>query len=423
MTVPEVLSLFPRNTSLNHAGGIAIGGCDLTAIADEFGTPTLVVDESSLRARAREYVDGLQSRWPDSMVVWASKSFPCTAIYRVLASEGVAIDVAGGGELAMALAAGVDPARIVLHGNAKTDEEIGAAVSAGVGCIVVDNFDDITRLARATEASTGRVQRVLVRIIPGVRPDTHAAVSTGQDDSKFGLSMADAQLAMARIREVPTLGLDGIHLHIGSQILATEPFAESVDAVRQFEPFAVYDLGGGLGARYTYSDHPPTIDAYLDALVGAARELLPAGARIMIEPGRSMVAESGVSLYRIVTVKRSDGRTFVAVDGGMGDNLEVSLYQQRFEATLVERVGGSDPCTVVGRHCESGDQLIDSVPLADPQVGDLLAVPVTGAYTYSLSNNYNGARRPPVVFVRDGHARAVVRRETYDDLMRRDLPW
>jgi len=351
--------------------------------------------------------------------VWASKSFPCTAIYRTLSAEGVGVDVAGGGELAMALRAGVAPQKIVLHGNAKTDAEITAAVDAGVGYIVVDNFDDVDRLATATAGAT-RAQHVLVRVIPGVRPETHPAIATGQDDSKFGMSVEDAREAMARIARIPSLVLDGLHMHIGSQILQTAPFAEAVSAVAGLGRHGVYDLGGGLGARYTWADTPPSVDEYLDALIGAAHTWLPAHARILVEPGRSMVAECGVSLYRVVTVKRG-AHTFVAVDGGMGDNLEVSLYGQRFEATLVDRVGGSQTCTVVGRHCESGDVLVDCALLDSPRRGDLLAVPVTGAYTYSLSNNYNGALRPPVVFVRDGHARAVVRRETFEDLLRRDL--
>jgi len=416
----DVLSLFPPNTAVGKDAGLVVGGCRLADIASEFGTPALVIDEAGLRARAREYVDGLKSRWADSQVVWASKSFPCTAVYRLLSEEGVGIDVAGGGELAMALAAGADPPLIVMHGNAKTDDELEMAVEAGVGTIVIDNFDDIERLSRIAPAR-GHDQRVLVRIIPGVRPDTHAAVATGQDDSKFGLSLADAHRAIELIRATPGLRVDGVHLHIGSQILDAKPFAESVEVLREFGGHAVYDLGGGLGSRYTYADHPPSIEEYLDALIGAAREVLPAEVMILIEPGRSMVAEFGVSLYRVVTVKRGP-KTFVAIDGGMGDNLEVSLYQQRFEATVVDRVGGGQAYTLVGRHCESGDQLIDSVRLQAPVVGDLIAVPVTGAYTYSLSNNYNGARRPPVIFCRDGQARAVVRRETYADLMRRDLP-
>ncbi|MFF8847575.1 diaminopimelate decarboxylase [Streptomyces sp. NPDC015127] len=414
-----LLGLFPTGTALGPDGALVIGGCSVTDLAGRFGTPALVVDEAALRARARRYADGLAARWPKSRVAFASKAFPCTAVYRLLAEEGLSIDVASGGELSLALAAGVDPASLVVHGNAKTDGELHMAVEAGAGLIVIDNADDIDRLERLVPRSGE--QAVLVRVTPGIRPDTHAAVATGQEGSKFGLTLPQAREAIARLRGSSRLRLDGVHVHIGSQILDTEPFARSVEAVADLGAFAVYDLGGGLGARYTYDDHPPSVEEYLDTLVGAAHRVLPSDAEIIIEPGRSMVAEAGVTLYRVVTVKHGEP-VFVAVDGGMGDNLEVALYGQRFEAAVATRVGGGEPCHLVGRHCESGDAVSKGVPLPDPRPGDLIAVPVTGAYCFSLSNNYNGALRPPVVFCRNGEARAVVRRETYDDLQRRDLP-
>ncbi|MCS0603555.1 diaminopimelate decarboxylase [Streptomyces sp. LP11] len=418
----ELLGLFPPGTTRDGSGALVIGGVPVSELAESYGTPALILDEASVRARARRYADGLAARWPDSRAAFASKAFPCTAVIRLLAEEGLGIDVAGGGELALALAAGADPAGLIVHGNAKTEEELRLAVEAGAGTVVVDNFDDIDRLEKIL-ADTATEQGVLVRVTPGIRPDTHEAVSTGQNGSKFGLPLPQARAAIARLRGSDRLRLDGVHVHVGSQILDLAPFAQAVEAVAELGEFGVYDLGGGLGSRYTYADRPPTVEAYLDAVTDVARRLLPAGARILIEPGRSMVAESGVSLYRVVSVKRGAGHTFVAVDGGMGDNLEVSLYQQRFEAAVAVRpTGGGELCHLVGRHCESGDTLSAGVPLADPRVGDLIAVPVTGAYTYALSNNYNGARRPPVVFVRDGAHRAVVRRETYADLMRRDLP-
>ncbi|WP_405774754.1 diaminopimelate decarboxylase [Streptomyces sp. NBC_00859] len=418
----ELLGLFPPGTTRAGNGGLAIGGVAAAELAEAYGTPALILDEASVRARARRYADGLAARWPNSRATFASKAFPCTAVVRLLAEEGLGIDVAGGGELTLALAAGADPAGLVVHGNAKTEEELRLAVDAGAGTVVVDNFDDIDRLEKIL-AGTAAEQGVLVRVTPGIRPDTHEAVSTGQNGSKFGLPLPQARSAIARLRGSDRLRLDGVHVHVGSQILDLAPFAQAVEAVAELGEFAVYDLGGGLGSRYTYADRPPTVEAYLDTVTDVARRLLPAGARIIVEPGRSMVAESGVSLYRVVSVKRGGGHTFVAVDGGMGDNLEVSLYQQRFEAAVADRpTGGGELCHLVGRHCESGDTLSTGIPLADPCVGDLIAVPVTGAYTYALSNNYNGARRPPVVFVRDGAHRAVVRRETYADLMRRDLP-
>ena len=353
-------------------------------------------------------------------MVFASKAFPCTAVQRVMVEEGLGLDVAGGGEILTAIKAGVDPGLIVLHGNAKSDEEIALAVEHGVGLVVVDNSDDVDRLEATVPEGT--TQDVLVRVIPGVTADTHAHVLTGHEGSKFGLSPAQAAPLIKRIEQSPRLRMQGLHVHVGSQILEVEPFAASVAPVAALGEFPIYDLGGGLGSRYTWADNPPTVADYLDSLIGAAREHLPAEAQIIIEPGRSMVCESATTIYRVTTVKRGKV-TFVAVDGGMGDNLEVALFEQRFEAGIVGRFDGPDleTVTVVGRHCESGDILVDGVDLSRPEVGDLLAVPATGAYCFTMSNNYNGNRRIPVVFARDGQARLVVRRETWDDLSARDV--
>jgi len=340
-----------------------------------------------------------------------------------MVEEGLGLDVAGGGEILTAVKAGVDPALVVLHGNAKSDEEIAMAVEHRLGLVVVDNADDVDRLEETVPS--GRRQDVLVRVIPGVTADTHASVLTGHEGSKFGLSPAMASELISRIERSGKLTMRGLHVHVGSQILEAGPFAESVAPVAALGEFPVYDLGGGLGARYTWADQPPSIGDYLDALIGAAREHLPPEAEIIIEPGRSMVASAATTIYRVLTVKRG-AFTLVAVDGGMGDNLEVALYNQRFEAGLVDRIddGPAEGCEnviVVGHHCESGDVLVDGVPLPDPRVGDLLAVPATGAYCYTMSNNYNGTRRIPVVFARDGKARTVVRRETWADLRARDV--
>jgi diaminopimelate decarboxylase len=414
----ELIGLFPPGTSLDGDGTLRVGGCRLDELAAEYGTPVMVVAEGGLRQRARDYRARLAARWPDSQVVFASKAFPCAAVQRVMVSEGLWLDVAGGGEIITALAAGADPATLVLHGNAKTTEEIELAVSSGVGTVVVDNLDDIDRLEAVVPA--GGEQGCLVRVIPGVQATTHAAHATGHEGVKFGLSPAAAKDAMGRIQASDRLRLDGVHTHVGSQILVAEELAAAVAPVAALGDFPVYDLGGGLGARYTYSDHPPTLDEYFDTLIGAAREHLPAGARILIEPGRSVVATNAVTVYTVTTVKRGV-KTFVAVDGGMADNLEVALVGQRFEATIADRVGGGDTVAVVGRHCESGDVLCDPVDLADPRVGDLLVMPVTGAYCYTMSNNYNGARRIPVAFADAGQSRAVVRRESWDELLTRDV--
>ncbi len=281
----DVLSIFPEHSSISDDGELLIGGVPVTELADRFGTPAYIVDEAGLRDQARRMRDGLVARHPDSDVVFASKSFPCLAAYQLFAAEGLAIDIAGAGELVMALAAGVPPARIYQHGNSKTTAELAMALEAGVGCVVVDNFDDIDRL----EHLATRPQRVLVRIIPGIAPDTHESQSTGGDDSKFGLPLDQAREAIARIRASDRLRLDGLHLHIGSQILDTEPFARAVEAVSVLGTFDVYDIGGGLGVRYTYDDDAPAVEAYLDTIASAAAAYLPAGARLLIEPGRSLV--------------------------------------------------------------------------------------------------------------------------------------
>ena len=425
----DLLPLFPEHSSVTPDGELTIGGVGVRDLAERFGTPAYIVDEAGLRNQAARFRNGLAARHPDSEVVFASKSLPCLAVYKLFAAEGLSIDVAGAGELVMALAAGVPPERIYLHGNAKTTAELTMALEAGVGTVVVDNFDDIDRLEQLAAHISGRPQRVLIRIIPGVAPQTHESQSTGGADSKFGLPLDQARQAIARIKASDTLRLDGLHLHIGSQILDTEPFARAVEAVAELGTFGVYDVGGGLGVRYTLKDEAPTVEEYLDTIAAAARNYLPAGSRLLIEPGRSLVAESCVTLYRVTTVKHT-GRTFVAVDGGMADNLDAALTGQGFEAALATRMtAATDESTqLVGRQCESGDLLVADLPLPAPRVGDLIAMPVTGAYTYTLANNYNGALKPPIVFCRDGEARLVAERETHEHVLAlhrpaRDLTW
>ncbi|GAA0423352.1 diaminopimelate decarboxylase [Leifsonia naganoensis] len=415
-----ILDLFPAGAAVDPDGTLTIAGCRVDDLARDFGTPAIVVDEASLRARAREYRDALTTRWPNARVVFASKAFPATAVQRLMVEEGLGLDVAGGGELLSALRAGVDPALIVMHGNAKTTEELRIAVEARIGLVVVDNEDDVDRLEQLVPS--GAVQRVLVRIVPEVASSTHPHVQTGQVGSKFGLTASAARILIARIEASPVLDMRGVHAHVGSQIMDPAELAAAVAPLAALGTFPVYDLGGGLGARYTYDDRPASVDEYVGALLAAAQEHLPADAELIIEPGRSMVNGSAFTLYTVTTVKR-DARTFVAVDGGMGDNLEAAMYDQRYEAALAGRMHDEDAedVVVVGRHCESGDVLVDPLRLPAARVGDLLAVPATGAYTHTMANNYNGYRRPPVVFVRDGEARAVIRRETWEDLFRRDV--
>lgn len=418
----ELWSVLPERSSRAEGpdgGELAIGGVGVTALAEQYGTPLHIMDETGLRRQIRRFVDGLRERWPDSEVLFASKSLPAVGMYRVAQEEGLSVDIAGGGELKLALAAGVDPEHLHFHGNAKTDAELRMALDAGIGAIIVDNEDELDRLERLLE----KPQKLLLRVIPGVEAETHASQATGGAKSKFGLPMDQAKLAIERMRAHPLMEFEGVHLHIGSQILNTHQFAEAVQNISTVGTFGTYDVGGGLGVKYTYDEVPPTVEEYLDAIVAAARENLPAEAKIMIEPGRSVVARAGVTLYRVVSVKHT-GEVFVAIDGGLADQMDIALTDQRYEALLANRI--DEPWTesvqLVGRQCESGDLFVDGAPMPEARVGDLVVMPATGAYAYTLSNNYNGALKPAIVFVRDGEARLVARRETYDDLLATHLP-
>jgi diaminopimelate decarboxylase len=420
-TTSALSHVYPRASRVNERGHLELGGCDATDLAREFGTPVYAVVEDDLRGRAREFADAVAARHRDFDVLFASKAFPCTAVYRVLAQEGLACDVASGGELALALSAGFDPARTYMHGNAKSTAELREALAAGVGHVVLDSIDDIVRLS-ATAAELGRRQDVLIRVTPGVAGDTHAAISTGQADSKFGFSVDQAREAIAGLGDHPSLRLVGLHFHIGSQLFELEPFRAAVRAIAGLGDFPVYNLGGGLAAAYTPDQHPPRIEEYVEAIVGALHAELGAGKRLLLEPGRALVANSTVTLYTVQTVKRNVS-TWVAVDGGMSDNLRPMMYGARYDAVIADRplTAGNVLCHVAGKHCESGDVIIRDARLPDPAPGDVIATPATGAYGYAMANNYNGVPRPPVIFCRDGDARIVVRRETYADLMSRDL--
>jgi diaminopimelate decarboxylase len=420
-TVSELSAVYPAGTRVNERGHLEVGGCDVLELAREFGTPAYVVAEEDLRARARTFLHEVGALHENSDVLFASKAFPCTAVCRVLAEEGLACDVASGGELALALRGGFDPARIYFHGNAKSSAELREALDAGVGQIVLDSLDDLRRLDHLA-GSLGRRQDVLLRVTPGVSGDTHDAISTGQADSKFGFSLDEAAEAIELLRAGSALALVGLHFHIGSQLFELEPFRIAVRAIGSLGEFPVYNLGGGLAAAYTAAHHPPGVGEWVHALVGTAHEELGADKRLLIEPGRALVANSTITMYTVETVKRNVS-TWVAVDGGMSDNLRPMLYGAVYEALLAERplAPGTARCHVAGKHCESGDVLVRDVQLPDPVPGDVLVTPATGAYGYSLANNYNGVPRPPVILCRDGHARVVVRRETYDDLMARDV--
>jgi diaminopimelate decarboxylase len=376
------------------------------------------VAEDDLRARAREYREALRAHHDGpGEVVFASKAFPCSAVLRLFAEEGLSCDVASGGELHLALGAGFDPERIYLHGNAKSERELRMAVDAAVGCVVIDNADDVAKLERIVPP--GCRQRVMLRVTPGVRADTHAAILTGHAESKFGLGLGEA----AALADDPPGHLDlvGLHIHIGSQLFDLAPYREAIAAIAGVGDFPVYNLGGGMAAAYTHEDRPPGADASVAAIVGAAHALLGSDKTLVIEPGRALVANAGITLYTVESVKQA----FVAVDGGMSDNLRPMLYDAAYEAEIADRFtrGPDDgtPYAVVGKHCESGDVLVRRARLRDPRPGDVLVTPVTGAYGHALANNYNGVPRPPVIFCSGGEARVVVRRETYEDLLARDV--
>jgi diaminopimelate decarboxylase len=409
---------YPIGSSIDADGRLQLGGCDAVELAREFGTPAYVVSEDDLRARAQTFVEAFRARTKNFDVLFASKAFPCTAVYRVLAQEGIACDVASGGELSLALAGGFDPARIYMHGNAKSEDELRYARSVGVGHIVIDNADEIERLEAIV--GDGPAQPVLLRVTPDVRGRTNDKISTGQADSKFGFSLADAPAAIARVQDSAALELAGLHMHIGSQLLELQPFRDAIEAVATLGDFGTYNLGGGLGVAYTADQEPPRITDYVAAKVDTVNRVLGPGKRILDEPGRALVANSTVTLYTVQSVKRNVS-TWVAVDGGMSDNLRPMLYGSVYEAQIADRFGGGTLSRLTGKHCESGDVIVREVELNDPKVGDVVVTPATGAYGHAMANNYNGVPRPPVIFVSQGEARVVVRRETYEDLTARDV--
>jgi diaminopimelate decarboxylase len=410
MAAVALSHVYPLGSRLNERGRLEVGGCDAIELAREFGTPAYVYAEDDMRARARAYVEAFRARTERFQVVYAGKAFPCTAAFRLFAEEGLSADVASAGELHLALAGGYEPGRLYLHGNNKTPADLDYALDAGIGHVVVDSFDEVERLR-------GRPVRALIRVTPGIRPSTHSYIQTGQEDSKFGFGLDDVPRALAACRDAG-LEVRGLHAHIGSQVLELEGFERIAEVLAGLGEFPLLNVGGGLGIAYTREDRPPSIEDYVDALTRRA----PAGVTLLCEPGRSLVGNAGVTLYTVGTVKRIPGvRTYVAVDGGITDNLRPMLYGARYEAEIADRFGGADAVRIVGMHCESGDVLVSEALLDDPRPGDVLVTPATGAYGHAMANNYNALLRPPVVFCRDGDARVVVRRETYEDLTRRDV--
>ncbi len=428
-------AVWPASAVRSAEGVLALGGVDVRDLAAEFGTPAYVMDEDDFRGRCRAWRDA----FADADVYYAGKAFLCTAVARWVAEEGLGLDVCTGGELAVAERVGFPAERLTFHGNNKSVAELSRALAYGVGRVAVDSFEEIVRLAALAE-SAGVRQRVLIRTTPGVEAHTHEFVQTGQEDQKFGFSLASGAAAEAvrRVVGLTSLELVGLHCHIGSHIFDTRGF--SLAAHRMVGLLAEIrdehgielpelDLGGGTGIAYTSADDPMPVAEFAEGLRAIVERECATFAlavpRLAVEPGRALVGPTTVTLYEVGTVKVLPGlRTYVSVDGGMSDNIRTALYDARYTAILASRRSADDPAnvTLCGKHCESGDIVVHDVPLpADLAPGDLVAVPASGAYHRSMASNYNHVPRPPVVVVRDGSARLIVRRETEDDLIGLDV--
>lgn len=436
-TAADLASVLPMTAEVRE-GHLWVGGVDTVELAHEAGTALYVMDEATIRHQLSEYVRWTRYHWPEVDVVYAGKAFLSLAMVRIVDEEDCSLLCASGGELAYALRAGFPMERVQVHGNNKTPTELVECIEAGVGRVVVDNFEEMERL-NALALERGCVQKVLIRVTPGVKADTHDFIMTGAEDSKFGfgLNQGLAMAAAKRAIELPGIEFEGLHMHIGSQIFALYSFARAIEVMVAFmrevesetgKPVRMLDVGGGLGVAYGAPDEPSTIKDFGKVVVDGIKEECEkhglAVPRMAVEPGRSIVANAGVTLYTVGSIKEIPGiRTYVAVDGGMSDNIRTSLYGADYEALLANKADQPRVmvATVAGKHCESGDIVVNDAPLQQPEVGDVLCVCATGAYCQSMASNYNKQVRPGVVFVRDGQWRWVVRRETYDDLMRNDV--
>ena len=425
-----ILSGTMRINSKQH---LEISGCDTVALAGEFGTPLYVMDEEQVRENCRRYLQTMQKKYPRGKILYAGKAFLVLAMAKLVAEEGLGLDVVSGGELYTALKAGFPAEHLYFHGNNKSRQELLEALEAKIGRIVVDSFSELQELQ---ELSASRRQKVdvLLRVKPGIEAHTHDYIQTGREDSKFGLGFSEAREAVRQILSAtPNLELRGFHCHIGSQIFQLEPYCLAARAMLDFMSevrtetgyvASELDLGGGLGIRYTQGDNPPSIETFVETVAATVQDEaeqrkypLP---ELLLEPGRSITGEAGITLYRVGVIKEVPGvRCYVSVDGGMMDNIRPALYQAHYEAMIANKAL-QEPVkrvTVAGKACESGDLLIEDTCLPPVEKGDLLAVFSTGAYCYAMASNYNRNPRPPVVFVRNGKPRVVVRRETYGDLL------
>lgn len=433
-----LLNLFPDTAAIGPQKHLSIGGCDVTELAREYGTPLYVFDEATLRNKCREFLHEFGSRYPEVRVSYASKAYINKALARLFAEEGLGLDVVSAGELAVARAGEVALDRVYFHGNNKGREELEMALDWGVGRIVVDNFHELALLEDLCDRQ-GKTQEVLLRITPGVDPHTHAYISTGATDSKFGFPLAtgDAAHAVAQAQAAPHLNLIGIHMHLGSQLFELDPYVQAIAGVLEFAAQMVkahglsleeFSPGGGFGVQYVQGSSPPPLATYAQAITAAIRDTCAAHElplpRLVLEPGRSIIAKAGVAVYTVGAIKDIAGvRKYVSVDGGMADNIRPALYGSKYEAAVANRMDApaAETVTIAGKYCESGDVLIQDAHLPRLQPGDLLALPVSGAYCLAMSSNYNAAPRPAVLLVKDGRARITRRRETYDDLLQWDM--
>mgnify|MGYP000482556460 FL=1 len=415
-----------------------VGGVDMVELAREQGTALYVMDEADMRTRMETYLAAFRSRYQNSDVVYASKAFLNKEAARIVADEGLCLDVSGGGELAIALAAGFPTERIFMHGNNKTPRELREATQAVVGRIIIDSRIELKRISEIA-GELGVVQPIYMRITPGVAADTHQYIRPGCEDSKFGFTRRD-DFAYGCVKDVlaaPNVRLAGLHCHIGSQIFALHSYPEAVEVMvelmARIEEGYGYrieelDVGGGLGIAYTADDKPASIDEFAETVTSAVHAACEKFGvpepRLLTEPGRSLVATAGVTLYTVGILKTLPGiRKYVAVDGGMSDNIRTALYHADYEPVIANKAGQprTEIVTIAGKHCESGDAVVIDMPMQHPDLGDIVAVFGTGAYCYTMASNYNGQPRPAIVFVKDGQARVTTRRETYEDLMSRDI--
>ncbi len=431
--------VYPITASHNAAGHLEIDGCDVVHLAGRFGTPLLVYEERSIRDQCRRYMAAFREHTADFEIIYASKAFSAVAIDQLVLEEGLSIDVSSGGEYHVAKVAGFPPEKIFFHGNNKTKGELDYALSGGVGYVVVDSFQELDMLEQML-VTRGARQKVLLRITPGIEAHTHSYIQTGQVDSKFGFGLDEgvALEAIRRAMAAPHLELVGLHAHIGSQVFELEAFRKAiailVGLIAQANKAFGFEcrclnIGGGLGIRYTEEDTPSSIADYATVKVEGVREEMTARGLpmplVLIEPGRSIVGKAGITVYTVGTIKEIPGiRTYVSVDGGMSDNIRPMLYDALYEGMLANKAGvpADTRVTVAGKHCESGDILIRDVALARPEPGDIFVMPATGAYCFAMASNYNGSPRPAVVLVRDGRARVIIERESYDDLVAKHRP-